>query len=133
MAIVEEIAWLGDPAGAVRVKLPGYDLLVVESDWVEVAGQAAQTAGVGFPAVSLQTSATAGVWTTAFAANPARHEAYVCNNHSDPSAVVLVRGGPYPPKAIWPDGPPFVTAVWKGAISVMSPTHTLVRCSGSES
>lgn len=127
-----EYAWLADPGGAVRVELPGWDLLVVESEWAEVAGESASSSAVSFANVAVETSSTPGVWLQVFVANPDRHEAHVCNNHSDPGAVVLVRGGPFPPKAIWPDSAPFVTSSWKGAIHVMSPTHPLVRVSGSE-
>lgn len=126
--IVAEYDWLTDPAGAVHVQTVDVDVLVVESDWVAMAGDPEATlVAVADGAVS--TSAIPGVWVEAISAIAGRQEAYVSNNHSDPNALVLVAGGPFGLKPIWPDGPAFFTSNWKGAISIMSPTHASVRCS----
>lgn len=132
MSVIAELEWLDDDAGAVRVKLPGYDFLVVESDWVAAAGESSQVSTVDHPGSSFTTPATPGQWVTVFGPKSDRQEAYVCNNHSDPAAIVLVSGGPFPPKVLWPDSPPFFTSDWKGSISAMSPTHASVRCSRSQ-
>lgn len=128
MAVVAEYLWLTDPAGAVRVQYGKTDLLVVESDWAQAGGVppvSTETLADGFGT----TSATVGVWTEAITAQPSRSEAYVSNNHSDPSALLLVNGGPNGPKPLWPDSPAFFTSDWKGSIQVMSPTHASVRYS----
>lgn len=125
MSVIAEYGWLMDPTGAVRVRWGREDMLVVESDWADAGGDAApatQDFGGGFA----QTSGTPGVWTTAIEPQPARQEGWISNVASDPTTLLLVSGGPDGPKPLWPDSPAFFTSDWKGAISVMSPTHSSV-------
>lgn len=128
-----EYQWLADPHGAVKVTVGGRTYIVVESEWARVSGEASPTEIPRHPSSAFTTDPTPGVWSVAFAAEPDRQEAYVSCVASDPNAVVLVQGGPYGPKPIWPDGPAFVTTDWKGPITIMSPTRSSVRCSGCES
>jgi hypothetical protein len=131
MSILAEFPWLADDHGAVKVRAGRDTFLVVESEWARTAGTPqATTVAVG-PDQTFTTSFP-GLWGEVMSANPDRQEAYVCNVHSNPNAVVLVSGGPFGPKPIWPDGPPFVTTDWKGPIRIMSPSHYVVRCCGSE-
>jgi len=130
--ITGELRWLTDVGGGVQVEAGGTKYIVVESAWAALAGDPEPSVDPVVQGDMTVTSETPGVWTSVLGLNPDRHEAYVCNNHSDPNAIVLVRGGPYGVKPIWPDGPPFLAVDWKGAVQIMSPTHASVRCSISE-
>ena len=60
MPVIGEITWFGERHGAVRVKGPGHDLLVIETEWVAAAGEPAPTTEIGNPDRTFTTSADTG-------------------------------------------------------------------------
>src|SRR5688572_7495101 len=132
MGVIGEVPWLTDDTGAVRVRVGQQEWLVVEADWREAAGIPQGSTEPLVSGLADETSPTPGQWTTVLDGEFERQEAYVSNNHPDPGAIVLVAGGPYGVKPIWPGGPSFVTSSWKGSIQVMSPGHSSVRISVAE-